>query len=282
MKSKIKDFSDKMDEKNEQRIAANKEKVDKSREAIAKSKEGISPEQEYIIGRSVAAKVLSNYKLYNNKEATKYVNEICTAITSSSDMPTLYNGYVVGILDSKEINAISTPGGHILVTKGLLECASSEDAVAAVLAHEIAHIQLRHAAKAIEASRSIQAMKSIAEVASFAVTGGRAKEELEQVADETYTAISITGYSKSQEYQADQKAVTLMDDAGYNPQALKDMLTVLQEKESTQTEGMVKTHPSAKSRLFQVKGYIRNATFGGKKYNESSRTARFNAVKKSL
>ena len=132
MKSKIKDFSDKMDEKNEQRIAANKEKVDKSREAIAKSKEGISPEQEYIIGRSVAAKVLSNYKLYNNKEATKYVNEICTAITSSSDMPTLYNGYVVGILDSKEINAISTPGGHILVTKGLLECASSEDAVAAV------------------------------------------------------------------------------------------------------------------------------------------------------
>ncbi len=282
MEAGMQKASDKITEKGQTMSDKNRVKIDESRAAIAKSKEEISPEQEYYIGREVASRVLSKYKLYQNAKATSYVNEICTAITSSSDMPDIYNGYCVGILDSKEINALSTPGGHIFVTRGLLECASSEDELAAVIAHEVGHIQLKHAVKSIKTSRLNDAMLSTLDAAGSIVTGGAYQEGLGSAADELMTTISTTGYSKTQEYEADAKAASLMGGAGYNPDALRTMLEALKEREKTEKEGMVKTHPSASSRLFQARGYIRTASYGVENWNEDKRTARFAAIKGSL
>ena len=281
MEASMQKASNKITEKGQAMSDKNRVKIDESRAAIAKSKEEISPEQEYYIGREVASRILSKYKLYQNSKATNYVNEICTAITSMSDMPDIYNGYCVGILDTKEINAISTPGGHIFVTRGLLECASSEDELAAVIAHEVGHIQLKHAVKSIKTSRLNEATLSIMDAAGSIVTGGAYQEGLGSAADELMTTLSTTGYSKTQEYEADAKAASLMGDAGYNPNALKSMLEVLKEKENTENTGMVKTHPSASSRIFQARGYIRNAAHG-KTFNEDKRTERFAAIKSSL
>lgn len=282
MTSGMQKASDKITEKSQEMSDKNRVKIDESRAAIAKSKEEISPEQEYYIGREVAAKILNNYKLYQNAKATEYVNEICTAITSSSDMPDIYNGYHVGILDSKEINAISTPGGHIFVTRGLLQCASSEDELAAVIAHEIGHIQLKHAVKSIKTSRLNEAALSVVDAAGSIVTGSAYQKGLGDAADELMTTLSTTGYSKTQEFEADAKAAALMADAGYNPEALRKMLEDLKEREKTESSGMVKTHPSASTRLFQARGYIRNAAYGTKDWGEDKRTARFASVKDSL
>ncbi|MBQ3686615.1 MAG: M48 family metalloprotease [Treponema sp.] len=278
--------SDKITEKGQAISDKNRVKIDESREANKKAKEDITPEQEYYIGRDVAAKVLSNYKLYQNAKATAYVNEICTALTSASDMPDIYNGYHVGILDTKEINAISTPGGHILVTRGLLECAASEDELAAVIAHEVGHIQLKHAVKSIRTSRGNEATQSLFSAAGSILTGGSYQEGLGSAAGSLMTTLSTTGYSKTLEYEADVKAADLMAGAGYNPEALATMLEGLQEREKTQTAGMVKTHPSASSRLLQVRGHIRGLlraeAKGTASFNEAKRTARFAAVKDAL
>lgn len=278
--------SDKITEKGQSISDKNRAKIDESREANKKAKEDITPEQEYYIGREVAAKVLSNYKLYQNAKATTYVNEICTALTSASDMPDIYNGYHVGILDTKEINAISTPGGHILVTRGLLECASSEDELAAVIAHEVGHIQLKHAVKAIKTSRGNEATLSLFGAVGSLFTGGSYQEGIGSAASELMTTLNTTGYSKTLEYEADAKAADLMADAGYNPEALRTMLEALQKREKTETEGMVKTHPSASTRLLQVRshirGLIRNEANGTLSYNEEKRTARFAAIQSSL
>ncbi|MBP5156944.1 MAG: M48 family metalloprotease, partial [Treponema sp.] len=193
----LKRIADKITQKGQEMSDKNRVKIDKSRDAIAKSKEEISPEQEYYIGREVAAKILSSNRLYQNSAATEYVNQICTAITSSSDMPDIFNGYHVGILDSKEINAVSTPGGHIFVTRGLLECASSEDEVAAVIAHEIGHIQLKHAVKSIKTSRLNEATLSTIEAAGSVVTGSAYQDGVGSSVDELMTTLSTTGYSKT-------------------------------------------------------------------------------------
>ena len=274
--------ADKVTEKGQAMSDKNRVKIDESRAAIAKSKEEITPEQEYYIGREVASQILGKYKLYQNSTATEYVNEICTAITSSSDMPDIYNGYHVAILDSKEINAISTPGGHIFVTRGLLKCASSEDELAAVIAHEIGHIQLGHAVKSIKTSRLNEAALSALDAAGSIVTGSAYQKGLGDAADELMTTLSTTGYSKTQEFEADAKAASLMADAGYNPVALRAMLEDLKEREKTETSGLVKTHPSAASRLFQARGYIRNAAYGTKDWGEDKRTARFASIKGTL
>src|SRR5574344_2492121 len=115
--------------------------------------EEITPEQEYYIGRAVAGTILEKYNVYNSEKMQKYLNEICSAIVINSDKPVLYKGYYVAILDTDEVNAFATSGGHILVSRGLLSCAESEDARAAGIAHEVSHIQLQHSIKAIKSSR---------------------------------------------------------------------------------------------------------------------------------
>lgn len=224
-------------------------------ETIAKSADiSISDEDEYIIGRAVASSAFGTYSLYDNKAVTKYVNKICSVIVMNSSMPYLYKGYCVAILDTDEVNALSTPGGHILITRGLIECAETEDALAAVIAHEVAHIQLGHAMDSIEMNRGIDLYKQIA---------GLVKEENPKMSDKDmkifnetrttmFTTLFNTGFSKSAELDADKKAMSLMLDAGYNPMAMLDLLNIL-ETHSTE-QGWSKTHPSPEVRIKNAKG----------------------------
>lgn len=80
----------------------------------------INDQEEYYIGRSVAALVLSKYSVYRNDPLTRYVNLIGNAVAGFSSRPEIYAGYHFLILDSPEINALSAPGGFIFITKGLL------------------------------------------------------------------------------------------------------------------------------------------------------------------
>lgn len=223
--------------------------------SVIKAATPITPENEYYIGRSVAANILGTYKIYDNPKATKYVNMVLQTLVLNSDCLGMYKGYRAAILDTKQINAFATPGGHILVTRGLLEYTDSEDALAAVLAHEISHINLQHGLNAIKTDRWTNA--------AVAVTGAVLSSINEDLAtivvsfDETIstlvTTVVNTGYSKEQEYEADVQALSVMSSAGYNPHAMKDMLTLLKAKSSRSSGGFVSTHPSASSRLRKVK-----------------------------
>ena len=130
--------------------------------AVSKSVEEFTPEQEYYIGRSVAAVILTKYPPYTNQPANEYLNLLGQTLAQVSDMPEIFRGYRFLVLNSDEINAFATPGGHIFITRGLLRCCRNEDAVAAVLAHEIGHIQLKHGIQAIKKARVTDALNTIA------------------------------------------------------------------------------------------------------------------------
>lgn len=239
--------------KNTETLAKSSEAIETAVEAIGNAAEVITPEQEYVIGRQVAANLLGQYPLYSNHEATKYLNSICHAMVIHSEKPTLYKGYFVGILDSDEINAFATSGGHILITKGLLKCADTEDAIAAVIAHEIAHIQLQHSVKAIKVSRATIA--TLTTVSATAITLSNASQEsieLSKALDESVNGmISVlvdSGYSISQEFAADKMALELMANAGYDASCMNDMLTLLEKNSAKKHDGFVKTHPSPEKR----------------------------------
>lgn len=115
-----------------------------------------TPEQEYYLGRAVAAQVLSKYPAYEEPDAQKvntYLNSLGQTLALVSDMPETYNGYHFLALDSDDVNAFGAPSGFILITRGMLRCARSEEEVAAILAHEIGHVTGRDGVNAIEASR---------------------------------------------------------------------------------------------------------------------------------
>lgn len=258
--------------------------ISKSTEAIGNAAEVITPEAEYIIGKQVAAQLLGEYPLYRNKDATKYLNSICYTMIIHSEKPNLYKGYYVGILDSNEINAFATSGGHILITKGLLKCADTEDAIAAVIAHEIAHIQLQHSIKAIKASRNTIATLSALSATAVTLTNGdedtvNLTKALDESVNNVITILVDSGYSVSQEYAADKKALELMSNAGYDTSCMNDMLSLLEKNSKNTKKGFSLTHPAPQKRKKNLeKEYSKYSVYTPKE----CRTERFLKNKKNL
>jgi predicted Zn-dependent protease len=212
------------------------------------------------MGRDVAASLLADYKIWNDSALTAYLNRICTAIVINSSNPSLYNGYHVVVLDSDEINAFATPGGHILVTRGLVAAADSEDALAAAIAHEIAHIQLRHGMRAIQSNRDTGDWFN-----QFTLSGAQT------IAD----AIN-SGFSQTQEFDADITALSLLVSAGYSPQGLIEMLNQLKKIQPGISGGFNNTHPSPSSRL--VNALVAAARYGNAADTRPFRKSRYSAV----
>jgi beta-barrel assembly-enhancing protease len=234
----------------------------RSTTAIAKTLEDFTPEQEYYIGRSVGAVIVTRYKPYPNAQANSYLNLLGQTLAQASDRPETFGGYHFLILDSDEINAFAAPGGLIFVSRGMLRCCRSEDAVAAVLAHEIAHIQFRHGIQSIEKSRQTQALTILA--AEGAKTFG--KKELADLTrtfegsinDITSTLIN-NGYSRSFEQEADVSAVRTLSRVGYNPNALVAMLREMEGRLKPGGLDFAKTHPSPGSRISDIESLVGRA-----------------------
>jgi predicted Zn-dependent protease len=231
------------------------ESISKSAKAVAKTFEDFTPEQEYYIGRTVGAVILDKYKPYRNQKANAYINLIGQTLAKASDMPETFGGYHFLIQDSDEINALAAPGGLIFVTRGMLRCCRNEDAVAAVLAHEISHIQAKHGLQAIKKSRVTSAITTLG-VEGAKTFGGEELAQLTDTFEDSISDITATlvnkGYSRSFEHAADKGAVTLLSRMGYDPYALIDMLKVMNTQLKPGGLDFAKTHPSPKSRIADI------------------------------
>ena len=223
----------------------------KSAPSIIKAFEEITPEQEYYIGRAVGANILAMYRVYDKDwDLLFYLNRICGVITINSPRPDIYNGYHLAILDSDEINAFATSGGHIFITRGLIACAESEDALAGVIAHEVAHIQLQHGLKAIKNSRMNQALvQTGAATVEQTMPLGELTSIFTESIGEVVTTMVISGYSQTQEFEADATAISLMASAGYDPNGLMLMLRTLEKNYTSSGSGFGKTHPTPTDRI---------------------------------
>ena len=214
----------------------------------------------YYLGRAVAANLLSAYKHYTgNPELTRYLNRICQTIVINSAYPDLYNGYHVIILDSPEFNALATPGGHILITKALVEACTSEDMLAAIIAHELAHIMLKHSLSTIDEMRLHEEMSAMGDRAIQFAGNTQAAARLSLFRNSVSAAIDAlvkNGYSQEQEFEADQGAVVLLAASGYNPQALLELLRILQRVQGSQRGGFNSTHPSPGDRIENAGRFI--------------------------
>lgn len=229
--------------------------IRKTSKAVARTFQDITPEQEYYIGRTVGAVILDSYKPYDNERANQYINKIGQTLALASDLPETFGGYHFLILDSDEINAFAAPGGLIFVTRGMLRCCKSEDAVAAVLAHEIAHVQFKHGLKAIKKSR-ITDMLMIIGAESAKSFGGQELSQLTSIFEDSIGDITQTlvnnGYSRAFEREADTAAITILHRVGYGSKALEEMLAVMSQRLTSNSGGFAKTHPSPQDRIEDI------------------------------
>ncbi len=238
---------------------------------------GISDSEEYYIGRAVAARLLARSSLSQNREATTYVNEVGQAVAKKSSMPRTYRGYHFGILETSDPNAYACPGGIILITRGLIKECQNEDELAAVLAHEAAHIAHKDGVNSINKARWTEVLTSTGAEAARQYGGGVAGSLVsmfESSIDDVFKTLVVNGYSRGAEENADREAVTTLTRAGYNPAALAAILSRLVSKGGG--GGIFKSHPLTGQRVEAVKMLVRQATPGPQ---EQTRTKRFQQVK---
>jgi len=232
------------------------ESIRKSTTAVVRSLEDFTPEQEYFIGRSVGAMVLVKYRALADARANAYLNTMGQTLARGSDLPELFGGYHFIVLDSDDINAFATPGGHIFITRGLIRCCRTEDELAAVLAHEIGHVQLKHGMQAIEKARMTEALTVLAQEGAKSL-GSQEVAQLTHafggvISDITNTMIN-NGYSRAYEYQADAAAVVILDRIGYDQGALTQMLKIMDRQIKPGGTDFARTHPSPQNRIAELK-----------------------------
>ncbi|MDY0092341.1 MAG: M48 family metalloprotease [Candidatus Vecturithrix sp.] len=228
-------------------------------EKVAQSFQDISPEQEYYLGRAFGATVAGQYAVYDHPETTAYLNLLGQTLAQASDRPETFGGYHFAILDSDEINAFAAPGGLIFVTRGILRCAQNEDALAAVLAHEIGHVQHKHGLQAIKESRVSSVLTSLALEEVQARTSGTVSSLTslfqDSITDMTTTIIH-NGYSRAFEREADKAAITIMTRVGYDPNGLVDMLRIMETRLNPSGLDFARTHPSPSNRIKDIQKII--------------------------
>ena len=223
--------------------------------AVARAMEDLDAEQEYYLGRTVAANLLTEYKTWDHRAANDYLNLVGRYLSSASALPETFGGYHFQILDSDEINAFAAPGGLILVTRGLLRCCKSEDAVAAVLAHEVGHVQHRHGIRAIRRSRLTSAASIIGvEAARHAGSPelGQLVNHFEGSINDIIVTMVNNGYSRDFERESDQVAVGILQRTGYDDRALVAMLEEMGDRLRPDAKDFAATHPTPAERIATI------------------------------
>ena len=235
------------------------ESINRSAVAVEKTFKDITPEQEYYIGRSVGATIASQYKIYNNDEANGYLNMVGQSVSRYSDMPETFKGYHFLILDTDEINAFAAPGGFIFISRGMIRLCQTEDDLAAVCAHEVGHVQLRHAVGAIKSSRLTSALTTLAVEGSKSF-GGEQLAQLTEAFEGSITDITKTmmnsGYARGQEREADKVAILILKRMGYMQASLPNVLTRMAKVLETDHRGFGATHPPADVRVKELQPLI--------------------------
>jgi len=235
------------------------ESINRTAAAVEKTYQDITPEQEYYIGRSVAATVLASYAPYDEASLNAYLNVLGQTLALYSDKPETFGGYRFLVMATDEVNAFAAPGGLILVSRGLLRCCRSEDALAAVLAHEIGHVQSQHGLKAIKTGRFTSAGMTLVMEAGKNLAG-QEMAEVVKVFEGSVTDVASTlmnsGYARALENEADAAAVRILGRAGYRPEALVEVLDVMKARLASDARGFGKTHPTPESRIQHVRGLL--------------------------
>jgi len=223
--------------------------------ATAEASQPLTEEEEYYLGRSVAARILATYPLLEDETITEYVNFIGQTVALHSDRPVTYGGYHFAMLDTDEINAFACPGGIIFITRGVFNFVENEDELAAVVAHEVSHIVNRDGVKAIQSSRLtnlavVMGTQAVADASSAEF--GELLSIFEGSIQDVFSQVVLNGYSQATEANADVAGLTYLERAGYDPHAHETMLTRIVAEGQESGGGIMKTHPATSDRLDNV------------------------------
>jgi predicted Zn-dependent protease len=223
------------------------------------------------MGRKGALEVEKEIKLVDDPaivQRVETIGEAIAEIANSLEVESTYGSsritpfkYKIKVIDDKEMNAFSLPGGHIYVNTGLLDYIQSDHELAGVLAHEFAHASHHHMAYLLKEQSKLDGR--IALVLLAGIMGNMDAQDLSHVliGAQLVRIACSSGYGQKAEADADRTAITYLNKAGYNPVGLLTFMERLARDYSTGPQvdmGIYRTHPPsrdrAKATIAQIEG----------------------------
>ena len=214
----------------------------------------VDEQQELEIGHETHQKILDLYGYYDNPRLQEYVSQVGQALVPHTHRPEL--DYRFTVLDSPVINAFATPG-YVYITRGMLAMLNSEAELAGVLGHELAHITARHTARRIGQQQTVGIIKLVLDVA----VDNSLLNDTTNLLGEAY----VRGYGRENELEADRLGARYAALAGYDPEALLEVIRILKDQETYEVKaaaregrepqvyhGLFATHPDNDDRLQEV------------------------------
>ena len=192
---------------------------------------------------------------YDDAQLAAYVNEVGQRAAKASQRPELQ--YTFTVLDSEEINAFTTGGGYVYITRGIMNYLNNEAELEAVLGHEIGHVCARHPVRQ-------QSKSTLAGIGAAAVGIFTGSADLAGLANYAGAAL-VSGYGRDQELEADRLGAEYLVKTGYSPGHMVDVVRLLKNQELVEIQrareekrqphvyhGVFASHPDNDSRLHEV------------------------------
>jgi beta-barrel assembly-enhancing protease len=225
-------------------------------------------EQEMELGKKVKAEIEADPKKYpilaeaGNEEVYRYVRGITQKILGTGKVAnqSKFAWEIKIINDNKTLNAFCTPGGYIYVYTGLIKFLDSEDQLAGVMGHEIAHAAQRHTGRSITKAYGLDMVITL-------LTGGSNTQTMQMVKQITEGIVGLR-FSRGHETEADEYSVNYLCGTGYNAAGSAGFFRKIQGKGGTPPE-FLSTHPDPKNRVQDIEKRAKKLGCSGQQTNSS-------------
>jgi len=215
---------------------------------VTPPKNKYTPAQDVQIGREAADEVRKQYPVINDDSIEGYLDRLGDRLVEGA--PRELNNpafqYSFTPVNLKDINAFALPGGPMFVNRGMIEAATSEGQVAGVMAHELAHVLLRHGTANATKQQGFQ-IGALAGAIAGAVIGGNLGQVVSQGSQFGLGTWAMK-YSREYEKQADLIGAQIMARAGYDPRDLAGMFETIAKQGGGSPPQWLSSHPNPGNR----------------------------------
>jgi predicted Zn-dependent protease len=233
----------------------------------------ISIPEEVTIGRQMQTSVAARTPRLGAPDVQTYVNGLGHRLAGAAHGP--HFAYSFDVANRAQVNAFALPGGHVWIYRGVLAVARTESELAGVIAHEIAHVVERHAARqastAMVANVGLELLGALLGNTGGALTSGLAANVL--------TGSVFLGFSREDELAADREGTRILRKAGWDPHGLASFLErarAAARQNPSALDVFFSTHPATEDRI----AALRKVTRADSTLRRDS--AEFQAMKKRL
>lgn len=236
-----------------------------------------SPQQDIQVGKQAAADAERQLPMCNDPKVDAYLTKIGMRLVAHLNTQGIQYPWQFHCVNDKAINAFALPGGYVFVNRGVIEAADDEAQLAAVMAHELSHVALRHGTN--QASKA-EAARGLLGIAGGLFGGSISGALLTQLGAFAAGGVLLR-YSRSAETQADVMGTQVLYDSGYDPRAMAQFFEKLeaQSKGNTPPE-FFSDHPSPEHRVDRVDEEIDK--LGGVPPNAQRDSKEFEAIKREV